>query len=158
MRTAAPAADGDYTMSVTGATGVVAGTTTEVTVLLDSSAGVDIDGWQYGVCESGPITTISVAPGLATTEGNGGGMVSFDVRGGLEASKKVAESVRLFALAESLGGVESMLDHPAIMTHASIPAAERHAAGLTDGLLRLSVGVEDLDDLLGDLDRALSGI
>jgi len=87
-----------------------------------------------------------------------GGMVSFEVRGGLEASRKVAERVRLFALAESLGGVESLLDHPAIMTHASIPVAERHAAGLADGLLRLSVGVEDVEDLLADLAQALTGI
>jgi cystathionine gamma-lyase len=87
-----------------------------------------------------------------------GGMVSFEVRGGLDASKKVAERVRLFALAESLGGVESLLDHPAIMTHASIPAAERHAAGLADGLLRLSVGVEDGEDLVADLEHALAGI
>lgn len=87
-----------------------------------------------------------------------GGMVSFEVRGGLEASRKVAERVRLFALAESLGGVESLLDHPAIMTHASIPAAERHAAGLADGLLRLSVGIEDEHDLIADLDHALAGI
>jgi cystathionine gamma-lyase len=87
-----------------------------------------------------------------------GGMVSFEVRGGIEASRKVAERVRLFALAESLGGVESLLDHPAIMTHASIPAAERHAAGLADGLLRLSVGVEDADDLVADLRQALSEI
>jgi len=87
-----------------------------------------------------------------------GGMVSFEVRGGLEASRKVAERVRLFALAESLGGVESLLDSPAIMTHASIPAAERHAAGLADGLLRLSVGVEDADDLIADLEQALTGL
>jgi cystathionine beta-lyase/cystathionine gamma-synthase len=87
-----------------------------------------------------------------------GGMVSFEVRGGLEASKRVAERVRLFALAESLGGVESLLDHPAIMTHASIPAEERRKAGLADGLLRLSVGVEDADDLVADLTHALAGI
>jgi len=87
-----------------------------------------------------------------------GGMVSFEVRGGLEASRRVAERVRLFALAESLGGVESLLDHPAIMTHASIPAAERHAAGLADGLLRLSVGVEDAEDLIADLQQALENI
>lgn len=87
-----------------------------------------------------------------------GGMVSFEVHGGLEASRKVAERVRLFALAESLGGVESLLDHPAIMTHASIPAAERHAAGLADGLLRLSVGIEDVEDLLEDLTTALAGL
>ena len=87
-----------------------------------------------------------------------GGMVSFEVRGGLPGSRTVAERVRLFALAESLGGVESLLDHPAIMTHASIPPEERHAAGFFDGLLRLSVGVEDVGDLIGDLDRALAGV
>ncbi len=96
---------------------------------------------------------------LATRQMRGpGGMVSFEVRGGLEASRKVAERVRLFALAESLGGVESLLDHPAIMTHASIPPAERHAAGLADGLLRLSVGVEDVNDLVADLETALAGL
>ena len=84
-----------------------------------------------------------------------GGMVSFEVKGGIEASRRVAERVRLFALAESLGGVESLLDHPAIMTHASIPAEERRKAGLADGLLRLSVGVEDVDDLVADLSQAL---
>jgi cystathionine gamma-lyase len=87
-----------------------------------------------------------------------GGMVSFEVRGGLEASRTVAERVKLFALAESLGGVESLLDHPAIMTHASIPSEERRKAGLADGLLRLSVGVEDAEDLVADLRRALEGI
>jgi cystathionine gamma-lyase len=86
----------------------------------------------------------------------GGGMVSFEVKGGLEPSRRVAERVRLFALAESLGGVESLLDHPAIMTHASIPAEERHRAGLSDGLLRLSVGVEDAADLVSDLEQALA--
>jgi len=89
---------------------------------------------------------------------NGGGMVSFEVRGDLDNVRQVAERVHLFALAESLGGVESLLDHPVIMTHASIPKAEREAAGLSDGLLRLSVGVEDVSDLIGDLDRALAGL
>jgi cystathionine beta-lyase/cystathionine gamma-synthase len=84
-----------------------------------------------------------------------GGMVSFEVEGGLDASRRVAERVRLFALAESLGGVESLLDCPAIMTHASIPAEERRKAGLEDGLLRLSVGIEDGDDLIADLEQAL---
>jgi cystathionine gamma-lyase len=85
-------------------------------------------------------------------------MVSFEVRGGIAAGRRVAERVRLFALAESLGGVESLLDHPAIMTHASIPAELRLKAGLTDGLLRLSVGVEDAEDLIADLAQALEGI
>ncbi len=89
---------------------------------------------------------------------NGGGMVSFEVRGDLDNVRQVAERVHLFALAESLGGVESLLDHPVIMTHASIPKPEREAAGLSDGLLRLSVGVEDVEDLIADLDRALRGL
>ena len=89
---------------------------------------------------------------------NGGGMVSFEVRGDLGNVRQVAERVRLFALAESLGGVESLLDHPAIMTHASIPRPEREAAGLSDGLLRLSDGVEDVEDLIADLDHALAGL
>jgi cystathionine beta-lyase/cystathionine gamma-synthase len=66
------------------------------------------------------------------------------------------ETCRLFALAESLGGVESLVDHPAIMTHASVPAAARAALGITDSLIRLSVGVEDVADLIADLDAALA--
>jgi cystathionine gamma-lyase len=83
-----------------------------------------------------------------------GGMVSVDLDGDLEASRRFASSTRLFALAESLGGVESLLDHPATMTHGSIPREERLKSGFTDGLLRLSVGLEDVDDLIDDLDRA----
>jgi cystathionine beta-lyase/cystathionine gamma-synthase len=84
-----------------------------------------------------------------------GGMVSF-VLDDLEEAKRVASRTRLFALAESLGGVESLLCHPATMTHASIPAKARAERGLVDGLLRLSVGIEDLADLKADLDRALA--
>ena len=82
------------------------------------------------------------------------GMVSFEV-GSLERAKRIAESTRLFALAESLGGVESLIGHPAIMTHASVPKDMRDRMGVTDGLLRLSVGIEDVDDLIEDLDSAL---
>jgi cystathionine gamma-lyase len=84
-----------------------------------------------------------------------GALISFFVAGGEEQARRVAEATQLFALAESLGGVESLLDHPASMTHAAVPRAERLASGFTDGLLRLSVGIEDLDDLVADLDRAL---
>ncbi len=80
-----------------------------------------------------------------------GGIVSFELKGGLEAARKFVRGIKLFALAESLGGVESLCDHPAIMTHASVPVAEREKLGITDGLLRLSVGIESSDDLLGDL-------
>ncbi len=85
-----------------------------------------------------------------------GGMMSFTlVDDSVEAAKKVLSSTRLFALAESLGGVESLINHPASMTHASIPREERIKNGLTDGLIRLSVGIEDADDLIEDLTQAL---
>jgi len=85
-----------------------------------------------------------------------GGMVSFEIKGSVEEAKRVASSFRVFALAESLGGVESLVDHPATMTHGSIPAEERRAAGFADGLIRLSVGIEDVEDLIADVDRALA--
>jgi cystathionine gamma-lyase len=84
-----------------------------------------------------------------------GGMISVVVKGGLKTSRRMLERVELFSLAESLGGVESLIEHPAIMTHASIPAAARAALGIDDGLVRLSVGIEDVKDLVADLDRAL---
>lgn len=83
-----------------------------------------------------------------------GGMVSFELNADLETAFSFASHTRLFALAESLGGVESLLDHPATMTHASVPKAEREKSGFRDGLLRLSVGLEDVDDLIADLDGA----
>jgi cystathionine beta-lyase/cystathionine gamma-synthase len=85
-----------------------------------------------------------------------GGMISLDV-GSLERARQVVERTRIFALAESLGGVESLIGHPASMTHASVPREMRERMGLTDGLVRLSVGVEDVDDLIGDIDQALGG-
>ncbi len=85
-----------------------------------------------------------------------GGMVTAVLEGGLERSRCFLERCQIFALAESLGGVESLIEHPGIMTHASIPADKRAALGIDDGLVRLSVGVEDLDDLLADLEQALS--
>ncbi len=85
-----------------------------------------------------------------------GGIVTVYVRGGLDASRRMLERVRIFSLAESLGGVESLIEHPAIMTHASVPADQRAALGITDGLVRLSVGIEDVADLIADLDGALS--
>jgi cystathionine beta-lyase len=85
-----------------------------------------------------------------------GGMISFDLKEDTtEAASKLLENTRYFALAESLGGVESLIGHPASMTHASIPRSERLAIGLTDSLIRLSVGIEDVDDLIGDLKHAL---
>jgi cystathionine gamma-lyase/cystathionine beta-lyase/cystathionine gamma-lyase/homocysteine desulfhydrase len=84
-----------------------------------------------------------------------GGMISFDV-GSLEKARTVLESVRLCTLAESLGGVETLIAHPATMTHASVPREERERLGITDGLIRLSVGCEDIEDILADLDRALA--
>jgi len=83
------------------------------------------------------------------------GMISFELEGGVEAGRTLMNSVQLCALAESLGAVETMITHPATMTHADVPAAERHARGLTDGLVRLSVGIEDADDIIADLKKAL---
>lgn len=88
-----------------------------------------------------------------------GGMISFSLKGNSkEQAFKLATSTEVFSLAESLGGVESLINHPATMTHASIPAAEREKAGVVDSLLRLSVGIEDIEDLLADLKQALDKI
>jgi len=84
-----------------------------------------------------------------------GGIVTFFAKGGLEDSRSFLEKCKLFALAESLGGVESLVEHPAIMTHASVPAEKRAKLGISDQLIRLSVGIENVDDLVADLDQAL---
>lgn len=86
-----------------------------------------------------------------------GGMVSVDLKGGLEEGRRFLERCQLFTLAESLGGVESLIEHPAIMTHASIPKETREKIGIRDGFVRLSVGIEDVGDLIRDLDQALRG-
>ncbi len=87
-----------------------------------------------------------------------GGMVTIFLRGGLDAAKTMLERVELFTLAESLGGVESLIEHPGIMTHASIPPERRKEMGLDDSLVRLSIGVEDVGDLRSDLNQALKGL
>ena len=89
-------------------------------------------------------------------QGGFGGIVSVEVKGGLRAARRMLERCELFALAESLGGVESLIEHPAIMTHASIPPAQRKRLGIGDALVRLSVGVEAVQDLRGELARALA--
>ncbi|MCW5770459.1 MAG: cystathionine gamma-synthase [Rhodospirillaceae bacterium] len=85
-----------------------------------------------------------------------GGMISAELKGGLEAARRFLERTQLFSLAESLGGVESLIEHPAIMTHASVPPEVRAQLGIGDGLVRLSVGIEDAGDLIADLDEALA--
>jgi cystathionine gamma-lyase len=107
-----------------------------------------------------------IYPGLAShpqhalarrqMKGGFGGMVTVILDRNLKATLKVLERTQLFTLAESLGGVESLIEHPAIMTHASIPEEQRAALGITDGLIRLSVGIEDGDDLIADLEQALA--
>jgi methionine-gamma-lyase len=84
-----------------------------------------------------------------------GGMVSFEIVGGVEEGRRIMDNIRVFTLAVSLGCVDSLIQHPASMTHACVPAEVRHAAGLPDGLIRVSVGIEDVEDLLGALDDAL---
>jgi cystathionine beta-lyase/cystathionine gamma-synthase len=86
-----------------------------------------------------------------------GAMISFDV-GSLEAAQKLLDNVKLCSLAESLGGVETLISHPATMTHASIPREVRLQTGITDGLVRISVGIEDAEDLIADLDNALAQV
>jgi cystathionine gamma-lyase/cystathionine beta-lyase/cystathionine gamma-lyase/homocysteine desulfhydrase len=86
-----------------------------------------------------------------------GGMIAFET-GSLENAKRVLEAVRVCTLGESLGGVETLISHPATMTHASVPEAERVRLGITDGLVRVSVGIEDVEDIIADLDQALSRI
>jgi cystathionine gamma-lyase len=104
-------------------------------------------------------------PGLASHAGHAvaakqmkgfGGMISFEVKGGVPAATAFLRALRIFACAESLGGVESLAEHPAIMTHASIPAENRRALGIGDGLLRLSVGIEDVGDLRTDLEAGFA--
>jgi len=85
-----------------------------------------------------------------------GGMLSLEL-GDMERAKRFVQQTKIFALAESLGGVESLIGHPASMTHASVPLELRKKMGLTDSLVRLSVGIEDVDDLIEDLDQALAG-
>ena len=82
-------------------------------------------------------------------------MLSVELKGGLEAAKAVMANVTVFTLAESLGGVESLIEHPGLMTHASLSPARQLEVGITPGLLRLSIGIETQDDLLKDLERAL---
>ena len=84
-----------------------------------------------------------------------GGVVTFFIRGGLEAARRFLERVKVFSLAESLGGVESLIEHPAIMTHASLPEEVREKVGISDELIRISVGIENVDDLIDDLKKAL---
>jgi cystathionine gamma-lyase len=114
--------------------------------------------------EGQPKVTRVIYPGLASHPQHAlaraqmrscSGIVTFFIDGGLGAARRFLERCELFALAESLGGVESLVDHPGIMTHASVPAEQRAALGIGDDLIRLSVGVEDVDDLIGDLARAL---
>lgn len=87
-----------------------------------------------------------------------GGMITFFLKGGIAQSRRFLENLKIFALAESLGGVESLVDHPAIMTHASIPKEVREQLGIYDNLIRLSVGIEDSDDLIKDLELAFSKV
>ena len=115
--------------------------------------------------EKHPAVSKTIYPGLEShpqhdlamsqMNGLGGGIISIDLKGGLDAARQMLEGCQLFSLAESLGGVESLINHPAIMTHASVPADIRAEIGITDSLVRLSVGVEDVGDLIAELDRVL---
>jgi cystathionine gamma-lyase len=96
---------------------------------------------------------------LANRQATGsGGMLSFEMKGGLDDAERFLENLKIFALAESLGGVESLIEHPARMTHASVPREIREQVGLTDSLIRVSVGIEHIDDLVADFDQAFGMI
>ena len=115
--------------------------------------------------EKHPAVSTTLYPGLEShpqhdlamrqMSGLGGGIISIDLKGGLNAAKQMLEGCQLFSLAESLGGVESLINHPAIMTHASVPVEKRARLGISDSLVRLSVGVEDVSDLIAELERVL---
>jgi cystathionine gamma-lyase len=92
---------------------------------------------------------------MSQMSGQGGGIISIDLKGGFDAARRMLEGCQLFSLAESLGGVESLINHPAIMTHASVPVEKRAKLGISDSLVRLSVGVEDVGDLIAELDQVL---
>jgi len=87
-----------------------------------------------------------------------GGMITAELNTDLAGCKRLLERVQLFTLAESLGGADTLIGHPAIMTHASVPPGQRRAIGIGDSLVRLSVGIEDVGDLIADLDQALAGL
>ena len=117
--------------------------------------------------EAHPAVSRVTYPGLTSHPGHAvakrqmdafGGMVTIFLKGGLDAARMMLERVELFTLAESLGGVESLIEHPGIMTHASIPPERRKEMGLDDSLVRLSIGVEDAGDLRRDLENALAGL
>lgn len=126
-----------------------------------SESAMQIAGW----LEKHPRVARVLYPGLAShpqyelakrqMKNGYSGIVTFFVKGGLDEARRVLERCRLFTIAESLGGVESLVDHPGLMTHASIPPDKRQALGIDDSLIRLSVGIEDLDDLIADLRDAL---
>ncbi len=117
--------------------------------------------------ESHPKVAKVIYPGLASHPQHAlakeqmlgmGGMITFYIKGGMESARTFLENVSVFALAESLGGVESLIEHPAIMTHASVPLENRKALGIDDSLIRLSVGIEDLEDLMADLKMAFEKV
>jgi cystathionine gamma-lyase len=85
-----------------------------------------------------------------------GGIITFFIKGGLDAARRFLERVKIFSLAESLGGVESLIEHPAIMTHASLPKEVREKVGISDELIRVSVGLENVDDLIEDIEKAFT--
>ena len=117
--------------------------------------------------ESSPLIEKVIYPGLnsfeqkdlAKTQMEGfGGIVSFYIKGDLKKTKRFLENCEIFSLAESLGGVESLIEHPAIMTHGSVNISKRKELGILDNFVRISVGIEDIEDLIYDLDNALKGM
>lgn len=118
-----------------------------------------VDRVVYPGLASHPQYDVAARQMKLNSSGDGfGGMITIFLKGGLAESRRFLERVRLFALAESLGGVESLIEHPAIMTHASVPAETRAKLGISDTLVRISVGIEDVEDLIADLSQALDAV
>lgn len=117
-----------------------------------------VDRVVYPGLESHPQHAVAAAQMALDGTPAFGGMITIFLKGGLEESRRFLEAVRIFALAESLGGVESLIEHPAIMTHASVPAEARAKLGISDSLVRLSVGIERVDDLISDISHALDAV
>ena len=137
--------------------------TLDVRVQRHNSSAMEIARWLEARAEVERVTYPGLAShpqhALAKKQMHGfGGMITFYIKGGLEQARRFLEAVEIFALAESLGGVESLIEHPAIMTHASVPAEMRRELGISDTMIRLSVGVEDVRDLIADLEKGFAAV
>jgi len=114
--------------------------------------------WEHDIYYPGLESSPARELAARQMSGQFGGMVAFDIAGGLEAGRELMDRIKIFSLAVSLGCVDSLIQHPASMTHACVPKEKREQAGMTDGLIRISVGIEEEEDLIRALDEGLAGV